>query len=120
MPTVLTKYIDDILLGMFLVLLMALLVFPFTAHAESGKASYYSGGRAACPGRRVGPMTAAHKTLPCGSVIRVTTHHGSAVLTVTDRGPFVRGRIVDVSSDAARSLGLVGPGVLQATVERLR
>src|SRR5271165_3802108 len=87
------------------------------ARAETGKASYYSYGPVACPGRHVGPMTAAHKSLPCGTRVRVTTPRGSAVLTITDRGPYVRGRIIDVSPDAARVLGLVGPGVLPATVE---
>lgn len=51
--------------------------------------------------------------------VRVTTRAGTAVLTITDRGPYVRGRIIDVSPDAARVLGLIGPGVLPATVERL-
>lgn len=87
------------------------------AAAESGLASYYSYGRAACPGRSVGPMTAAHRTLPCGSVVRVTTSRGSVLVTVTDRGPFIPGRIIDVSEDAARQLGLIGPGVLAARVE---
>lgn len=85
--------------------------------AESGGASWYGYGPVACPGRRVGPMTAAHKTLPCGTRVRVTTRAGSAILTITDRGPYVRGRIIDVSPDAARVLGLIGPGVLPATVE---
>jgi rare lipoprotein A len=49
--------------------------------------------------------------------VRVTTPRGSAVLTITDRGPYVRGRIIDVSIDAARVLGLIGPGVLPVTVE---
>lgn len=102
----------------FILLLSAMLAVD--AHAETGLASWYGYGRTACPGTHVGPMTAAHKTLPCGSRIRVTTAHGSAELTVTDRGPYVRNRIVDVSPDAARTLGLVGPGVLPVTVEVLR
>jgi rare lipoprotein A len=87
------------------------------ASAETGGASYYNYGPVACPGRHVGPMTAAHKSLPCGTRVRVTTRSGSAVLTITDRGPYVRGRIIDVSPDAARVLGLVGPGVLPVTVD---
>jgi rare lipoprotein A len=90
------------------------------ASAEEGLASYYNYGPVACIGMRVGPMTAAHKSLPCGSKVRVTTRSGSAVLTITDRGPYVRGRILDVSLDAARVLGLIGPGVLPVTVERLQ
>ena len=106
-------------------------VWMATAHAETGKASWYGsmhedgrerpyGSRVACPGRHVGPMTAAHKSLPCGTRVRVTTPRGSALLTITDRGPYVRGRIIDVSPDAARMLGLVGPGVLPATVEKVQ
>jgi rare lipoprotein A len=66
---------------------------------------------------RVGPMTAAHRTLPCGSRVRVTTRNGSVELTITDRGPFVRGRIIDVSPDAARLLGLTGAGVLPVRLD---
>jgi rare lipoprotein A len=97
------------------------LVTTSEATAETGLASWYGSGTGtpACGGR-VGPMTAAHKTLPCGSRVRVTTGQGrSVVVTVTDRGPFVRGRVIDLSSDAADALGLKGPGVLHVTVERL-
>ncbi|HEY6258032.1 MAG TPA: septal ring lytic transglycosylase RlpA family protein [Xanthobacteraceae bacterium] len=89
------------------------------ARVETGLASYYNYGPVACAGRYVGPMTAAHKSLPCGARVRVTTPVGTAILIITDRGPYVRGRIIDVSPDAARVLGLIGPGVLPATVERL-
>lgn len=107
---------------------------------QAGVASWYGYGPVACPGRHspaktgenspgVGPMTAAHKSLPCGTRVRVTTRDRSgtmrsAILTITDRGPYVRGRIIDVSPDAARVLGLIsrgsstrGPGVLPVTVE---
>jgi len=107
---------------------IVMLAGVLAVRAETGKASWYGsmredrreppdGQRVACPGRRVGPMTAAHKSLPCGTQVRVTTPRGSVVLTITDRGPYVRGRIIDVSPDAARVLGLIGPGVLSATVE---
>lgn len=100
--------------------LALLLALGAPARAETGLASWYGYGRAACRGMSVGPMTAAHKSLPCGTKVRVTTSRGSAELTVTDRGPYVRNRIVDVSPDAARVLGLVGPGVLPVSVEVLR
>jgi rare lipoprotein A len=107
---------------------VVMLAGVLAVRAETGKASWYGSTRedgrerrdeqrVACPGRRVGPMTAAHKSLLCGTRVRVTTPRGSAVLTITDRGPYVRSRIIDVSPDAARVLGLIGPGVLPVTVE---
>lgn len=72
----------------------------------------------ACPGRHYGPMIAAHRTLPCGTRIRATTRAGSGVFVVVDRGPFVRGRCLDVDEGAgARALGIVGPGHLPVTIE---
>jgi rare lipoprotein A len=63
-------------------------------------------------------MTAAHRSFPLGSRVRVTNRHNgrSVVVTVNDRGPFVRGRIIDVTPAAARVLGF--SGLTQVTVER--
>ncbi|MEX2615193.1 MAG: septal ring lytic transglycosylase RlpA family protein [Alphaproteobacteria bacterium] len=85
---------------------------------EQGAASWYGEthhGRRTASGAAfdMNGMTAAHRTLPFGTRIRVT-HAGtgrSVVLTVTDRGPFVEGRIVDVSRQAARELGFEQDGV---------
>ena len=85
---------------------------------EEGQASYYDptyAGRPTASGERYVPTapTCAHRTLPFGSwveVERLDTHQ-RVRLRVNDRGPFKRGRIVDVSNDAARSLGLLGVGV---------
>lgn len=88
------------------------------AHAESGVASFYSYGPVACRGGHVGPMTAAHKTLPCGSRVRVTHGSRSVTVTITDRGPYVRGRIIDLSPDAARALGIDGIG--HVNLERIK
>jgi len=65
-------------------------------------------------------MTAAHKTLPFGTRLRVTNlRNGRSVLvTVTDRGPYVRNRQLDVSLAAARRLGLVGPGTAPVLMEK--
>ncbi len=88
---------------------------------QTGKASWYSlpGNTTAC-GQKMNPraMTAAHKTLPCGTKIRVTNKRNgkSVVVTVNDRGPFVRGRIVDVSKSAGQRIGLVATGVAPVTV----
>jgi rare lipoprotein A len=92
------------------------------ADAQSGIASVYSteSGSHTASGTRLDPgaLTAAHRSLPFGSRVRVTNRSNgrSVVVTVNDRGPFVRGRIIDVTPAAARVLGFSGLG--QVTVER--
>jgi rare lipoprotein A len=85
-------------------------------------ASFYGSesGKRTASGARFNPngLTAAHKTLPFGTRLRVC-YRGCADVTVTDRGPFVRGRQLDISNGAARVIGLTGPGVARVTVERL-
>ncbi|MCC5619501.1 septal ring lytic transglycosylase RlpA family protein [Nostoc sp. CHAB 5836] len=91
-----------------------------------GIASYYgydfSGNRTAS-GQRFNPegMTAAHRSLPFGTQVRVTnTRNGrSVVLRINDRGPFIRGRVIDVSTGAARILGMIGSGVAPVHIEVL-
>ena len=64
-------------------------------------------------------MTAAHRTLPLGTIVRVTnvkTGH-SALVRITDRGPFIPGRVVDLSLAAARKVDVVQPGVAEVTIE---
>lgn len=63
-------------------------------------------------------MTAAHKTLPLGTYVRVYNleNKRSAVVRVNDRGPFVRGRIIDLSYSAAKQIGIVGPGTARVEV----
>ncbi|TAD78016.1 MAG: septal ring lytic transglycosylase RlpA family protein [Sphingomonadales bacterium] len=82
-----------------------------------GSASYYASkfnGRLTASGERFdnGAMTAAHRTLPFGSLVRVTNpaNGRSVVVRINDRGPFTRGRIIDVSRAAAHELGLVARG----------
>ena len=83
------------------------------AHAESGVASVYAyrGGKTAS-GERANPnaMTAAHRTLPFGSRVEVVNRRNGKRVTVriNDRGPFVRGRVIDVTPAAARALGFSG------------
>ena len=88
--------------------------------ASYGLASYYSPSRTAS-GERFNPgdLTAAHRTLPFGSRVRVTnlSNGQSVTVRINDRGPFVRGRIVDVSHPAAEKLGLVGAGVAKVKLE---
>ena len=92
------------------------------AAAESvsrGTASFYSQGTKTANGERYHPggMTAAHRTLPFGTQVRVTDvkTRRSVVVRINDRGPFIKGRIIDVSRGAAGELGMLGRGV--ATVE---
>jgi rare lipoprotein A len=90
--------------------------------AESGIASVYSteSGSHTATGARLDPggMTAAHRTLPFGSRVKVTNPRNgrSVVVTINDRGPFVRGRIIDLTPAAAHVLGFCCTGAV--TVER--
>ena len=81
------------------------------AKAQSGIASIYSGGKTANGEiAKASGMTAAHKSLPFGTLVRVTHQHTgrSIVVRINDRGPFVRGRVIDVMPAAARALGFSG------------
>src|SRR3954451_10035942 len=95
------------------------------AHAQSwtGKASYYSHGARTASGARFNPrgLTAAHRTLPFGSRLRVTNlaNQRSVLVTVNDRGPFSGGRLIDLSLGAANVIGLRQSGVAQVRIERL-
>jgi rare lipoprotein A len=62
-------------------------------------------------------MTAAHRSLPFGTKLRVTHGGSSVIVTINDRGPFVRGRVLDLSTGAARAIGLTGAGVGRVTAE---
>ena len=90
-------------------------------HSFSGLASYYSndsGGRTASGVRFDDRLpTAAHRCLPFGTKLRVSYRSRSVVVTVNDRGPFVRGRVLDLALAPARQLGLVGPGIAHVDVE---
>jgi rare lipoprotein A len=88
--------------------------------AESGLAAFYGGGQTAS-GEVSGPgLTAAHRTLPFGTKVLVTnTRNGkSVVVRITDRGPYGRGRIIDVSRAAARELDMIGSGTATVSVVR--
>src|SRR5215475_2193610 len=91
---------------------------------ETGLASWYGppyAGRKGADGKIYdqNAMTAAHLTLPLGSMVRVTnlTTNQSAMVKITDRGPFVRGRIIDLSLAAAKATGLYRMGVAKVRVE---
>jgi len=94
---------------------------PILAKDQSGMASVYSteSGSKTASGATLNPsaLTAAHRTLPLGSKVKVTNKRNgrSVVVTINDRGPFVRGRVIDVTPAAARSLGF--SGVAQVSLE---
>jgi peptidoglycan lytic transglycosylase len=91
-------------------LLSAVLLLSVTsAEAESGLASYYGG--------RGHGMTCAHRTRPFGSIVTVRHEGRSIQCRVNDRGPFVRGRVIDLSVSAARALGMMQAGIIRVSVE---
>lgn len=115
----------------------ALAVMPASAPAKSsapaaqsrtvleGDASWYciecNGGTQTASGERLNDwaMTAAHKTLPMGTRVRVTNLHNdrSVVVRINDRGPYIKGRIIDVTKGVAHKLGFVKKGIVPVKVE---
>ncbi|MGH6846529.1 MAG: septal ring lytic transglycosylase RlpA family protein [Methylocella sp.] len=95
-----------------IIVTIAFIAFCGAAQAQSwtGKASYYRGR---------GRMTCAHRSLPFGTHVLVTNlaNNRRAMLVVNDRGPFIKGRIIDVSTGAAAVLGFRRAGVARVTVE---
>jgi len=92
---------------------------PVSGGGQSGIASVYSGGLTA-DGEHAsaGGMTAAHRSLPFGTMVRVTNRStgASVVVRINDRGPFVRGRIIDLTPAAARAIGFSGLANVTLTV----
>ena len=91
---------------------------------QSGLATWYATGTMTASGERFNrrAMTAAHRTLPFGSVVKVTHRRSgkSVKVRINDRGPFgSKKRIIDISEAAAERLGIVGEGVAPVTVEVL-
>ena len=94
---------------------------PKANSASSGVASFYTEDEWTASGERFNTraMTAAHPTLPFGTRLRVTnvTNGRSVVVRINDRGPFVHGRVVDVSEAAAENLGMVERGVVKVKLD---
>jgi rare lipoprotein A len=92
-----------------------------TGRSFSGMASFYGNesGSKTASGQRFNQnaMTAAHRTLPFGTKLRVTHGDRSVVVTINDRGPFIRGRVLDLSTGAARAVGLTSAGVGRVVAE---
>jgi rare lipoprotein A len=93
---------------------------------QFGKASWYGKkfhGRPTASGERFDmyKKSAAHKTLPLGTHVKITnlSNKRHAILRINDRGPFVKGRVIDLSYAAAKDLGLIGPGVADVKIVAL-
>lgn len=93
-------------------------------YQESGKASYYAmkyQNRKTASGERFNQWsnTAAHKKLPFGTMVKVTNikNGKSVVVRINDRGPFVKGRIIDLSRSAFSSIGDIDSGILSVKIE---
>lgn len=90
----------------------------------SGVASFYGieSGSKTTSGERFNQnaLTAAHRSLPMGTRLRVTYRGRSVIVRINDRGPFIRGRMLDLSTAAARAIGLTAAGTGHVTVEILR
>lgn len=93
------------------------------SHALEGVASYYWQGQMTATGERFDPskLTAAHKTLPFGTRVRVTRVDtgSSVVVRINDRGPFKPGRVIDLSKRAAEEIGMTGKGLSTVKLEVL-
>jgi rare lipoprotein A len=94
--------------------------------AQIGRASFYGPGfhgRTTASGETFDQvaLTAAHRTLEFGSVLRVTNlaNGAAVVVTVNDRGPYVRGRVIDLSMGAARALGFLRQGTARVRIEQI-
>lgn len=111
--------IPAILIVLFLTAACALAADP--CNLQRGKASWYHEAQRTASGGRFDPdgMTAAHRTLPFGTLVRVTNVSSkcSALVRINDRGPYRKGRIIDVSKAAARALKMINSGTATVTLE---
>lgn len=106
----------------FWVVLVLTLISSSCGYAQShkaGKISFYSEGSKTSSGERFNKraFTCAHRTIPFGTVVRVGYRGKVVSCRVNDRGPFVRGRMLDVSLASAQALGITHAGVVYATME---
>lgn len=109
-----------------IILIVAILIYLgiLLGSALADVASFYGGkhhGRKTASGERFNQhaLTAAHRTLPFGTRVRVSHAGRSVVVRINDRGPFVKGRTIDLSYAAARQLGMIGKGVVRVSITKL-
>ena len=108
-----------------ILLLLTSYLSPLSAQTQTGKASFYAmkfSGRKTASGERLhhDSLTCAHRTYPFGTQLKVTNpaNGKTVIVRVTDRGPYVKGRIIDLSVRAARELGIISQGIAPVVVER--
>ena len=93
------------------------------AAAQCGRASWYALHSRTASGERMNPsaLTAAHRTLPFGTKLRVTNKNNgrSVVVRINDRGPFIKGRVLDLSKGAASQLGFISSGQTSVCMARV-
>lgn len=93
------------------------------AAGQCGRASWYSLHSKTASGERMNPsaLTAAHRTLPFGTKLKVTNQNNgrSVVVRINDRGPFIKGRVLDLSKGAAGQLGFIGSGQTAVCMARV-
>jgi rare lipoprotein A len=108
----------------FTAILTGFIVVAPAQAINSGWASYYKSGRLTASGEHFKPLglTAAHRQLPFGTILKVTNlRNGKSVLVrVNDRGPFVKGRVLDLSLGAAKVIGLTSSGVGKISYVQIR
>ena len=106
-----------------LIITAFLVSIPALAHAQCGGASWYALTSKTASGERMNPaaMTAAHRSLPFGTKVKVVNpRNGRAVVVrINDRGPFARGRILDLSKAAAAKLGFLRAGHTKVCLEKI-
>lgn len=92
------------------------------AAAQCGRASWYALTSKTASGERMNAnlMTAAHRTLPFGTKVKVTNKKNgkTVVVRINDRGPFIKGRVIDLSKAAARQIGMIGSGHAPICMDR--
>lgn len=115
-----------------IIVTLSLLLLPIKAFStvinftQMGKASYYADkhhGKKTASGEKFNmyAMTAAHRRLPLGCMVRVTNNANgkSVIVKINDRGPYTGGRVLDLSYGAAKALGMIKSGVTSVTIERV-
>ena len=107
-----------------LTILLLLMVIVAYSQVQTGKASYYADrfeGHTTASGEKYkhNKLTAAHKSLPFGTVVRVTNvdNDQSVDVTINDRGPYVEGRVIDLSKSAAETIGMLIQGIAEVKIE---
>lgn len=111
---------------LFFTLIIAFSILTAHAQVQTGKASFYADkfeGSPTASGEKYkkNKFTGAHKTLPFGTKVRITNlaNNQSVEVTINDRGPWVEGRIIDVSRAAAEKLGFINKGIAEVKLEVL-